>query len=358
MHRAFAFVLFASVSLAPLSAQWLRYPTPGLPRKADGKFDPSAPAPRTADGKPDFSGLWTRVSPKYGRNIAADLKTEDMKPWAVNHWQEAQESLEKGYMTVWCLPLGPGYSTGADSTGVEVMKILQTPKEIAILNEDLTYRQIYMDGRPLEKDPNPTFMGYSVGHWEGDTLVVETNGYNDKTWLDHSGHPHTDQLRMTERYRRPTFGRIDLDVTISDPGAYNKDFTVKVTAVLKPDSEMLEIVCAEGNMKPLSHWVGTAADLRKDEAQVPLETLQSYVGTYEEVAMPKLWRNAPRTLVISVEYGRLIGNMDGRGPQDLIANSTTDFTGLYGLGIEFATDNVGGLFVKHVSGLYRFLKKK
>src|ERR1700690_233560 len=108
------------------------------------------------------------------------------------------------------------------------MKVLQTAKEMPVEGEDLPSRQIFMDGRPLEKDPNPTWMGYSVGHWDGDTLVVESNGFNDKTWLDHSGHPHTDQLRVTERYRRRDLGHLDLDVTISDPAAYNRDFTVKV----------------------------------------------------------------------------------------------------------------------------------
>src|SRR6201992_2605 len=134
MHRAT--VLAISLVLGPLaSAQWLGYPTPGLPRKADGKVDLSAPAPRMPDGKPDFNGAWTRISPKYGRNIAADLKPEDMKPSTLDHYNEAQETLEKGYMNVESLPLGPGYTTAADSTGVEVMKILQTPREIAILNE-------------------------------------------------------------------------------------------------------------------------------------------------------------------------------------------------------------------------------
>src|SRR5581483_2584826 len=200
------------------------------------------PVPRTADGKPDLSGLWTRISPKYGRNIAADLKPEDVQPWAQKLVQERQENLEKDYMNVWCLPLGPGYATAADSTGTEMMKIIQTPQLIVILNPDLTYRQIYMDGRELEKDPNPSWMGYSVGHWEGDTLVVESNGFNDKTWLDHSGHPHTDQLRVTERYHRRDMGNLDLDVTISDPGAYAHPWTVSVRAELAADTEILEWV--------------------------------------------------------------------------------------------------------------------
>jgi hypothetical protein len=122
-------------------------------------------------GKPDLSDLWTKISPKYARNIAADLKPEEIQPWARAVLQEREENLRKDYMNVLCVPLGPDYSISAD---------------------DLTYRQIYMDGRALETAPNPSWMGYSVGHWDGDTLVVESFGFNDRTWLDHDGHPHTE----------------------------------------------------------------------------------------------------------------------------------------------------------------------
>ena len=174
-------IAIASVALsAPAAAQWLNYPTPGIPRTPDGKPNLGAPTPRTTDGKPDLSGLWTKISPKYSRNIAADLKPGDVQPWAEALVRKREEDLGKDYMNVHCLPLGPGYSTAADSTGAEMIKIIQTPALVIILNPDLTYRQVFLDGRPLEKAPNPSWMGYSVGHWDGDTLVVESNGFNDR----------------------------------------------------------------------------------------------------------------------------------------------------------------------------------
>ena len=344
----------------PLAGQWLNYPTPGMPRTADGKPNLSAPAPRTAEGTPDLSGLWNRISPKYARNIAADLKPEDIQPWARNLVQQRHESLEKDYMNVLCVPLGPGYATTADNTGAEQMKIIQTPALIMILNPDLTYRQIFMDGRKLETSPMPSWMGYSVGHWDGDTLVVESSGYNDRTWLDHDGHPHTEGLRVTERYHRRDFGNLDLDVTFADPKIYAKPWTVKVRAELAPDTEMIEWVCNEhGN--EMQHWVGQASDERKAAVNVDPAVLSKYAGTYVE--QPPLWRIEPRTVAISVSNGMLIGDMDGRGKQELIPISTTSFTGLYGLGVEFvvkAGDSgaPGQLFVKHVSGDYVFLRKK
>ena len=144
-------VALVSVALsATVAAQWLNQPTAGLPRTPDGKPNLSAPAPRTPDGKPDLSGLWTKISPKYSRNIAADLKPEDIQPWARSLVEQRREDLGKEYMNVQCVPLGPGYVTAADSTGAEMMKIVQTPGLIVILNPDLTYRQIFLDGRTLE----------------------------------------------------------------------------------------------------------------------------------------------------------------------------------------------------------------
>ena len=344
----------------PLSGQWLSYPTPGIPRTTDGKPNLSAPAPHTPDGKPDLSGLWNRISPKYARNVAADLKPEDIQPGAQALVQQRHESLEKDYMNVLCVPLGPGYATTADNTGAEQMKIVQTPALIMILNPDLTYRQVFMDGRKLETSPMPSWMGYSVGHWDGDTLVVESAGYNDRTWLDHDGHPHTEGLRVTERYHRRDFGNLDLDVTFSDPKVYAKPWTVKVRAELAPDTEMIEWVCNEhGN--EMQHWVGKASDERKAAVNVDPAVLSEYVGTYVE--QPPLWRIEPRTVTISVSNGTLVGDMDGRGKQELIPVSPTSFTGLYGLGVEFVVKAGNSraseqLYVKHVSGDYVFLRKK
>jgi len=337
-----------------LAAQWLTLPTRGIPRTADGKPNLSAPAPRASDGRADLSGLWTKVSPKYSRNIAADLKPEDIQPWARELVEERRENLGKEYMNVKCVPLGPGYATAADSTGAEMMRIVQTPALIVILNPDLTYRQIHLDGRALERSPNPTWMGYSVGRWEGDTLVVESFGFNDKTWLDHDGHPHSEKLRVTERYRRRDFGNLDVEVTFTDPDVYTKPFTVAVRAVFAADTEMLEWVCTEG-ANGLERWVGKASDERKGEVAVAPEILARYVGTYEE--QRPFWRTVARVVRIEVANGRLVGDMDGRGKVPLISLSPTDFTGLYGLGVEFIDGGAGGLFVKHVSGNYRFIRK-
>src|SRR5579864_3413324 len=230
---------------APLAAQWLNHPTPGIPRTPAGKPNLAAPAPRTPDGKPDLSGLWNKISPKYARNIAADLKPGDVQPWAEALVRQRTENLEKDYMNVLCVPLGPGYSTAADSTGTEMMKIVQTPTLILILNPDLTYRQIFLDGRKLETDPNPSWMGYSVGHWDGDTLVVESFGFNDRTWLDRDGHPHSEALRLTERYRRRDFGHLAIEVTVNDSAVYAHPWTVALGAELAADTELLEAVCNE-----------------------------------------------------------------------------------------------------------------
>ncbi|HEY1308058.1 MAG TPA: hypothetical protein VGF24_31110 [Vicinamibacterales bacterium] len=352
--KVFVIVLVAIVSSAPLSAQWLSQPTQGIPRTADGKPNLDAPVPRTPDGKPDLSGLWTRISPKYSRNIAADVNPGDIQPWARTLVERRREDLGKDYMNVRCLPLGPGYTTAADSTGAEMMKIVQTPGLILLLNPDLTYRQVFLDGRTLESAPNPNWMGYSVGRWEGDTLVVESNGFNDRTWLDHDGHPHTEQLRTTERYRRTNIGSLTIDVTFSDPGAYAKPWTVSVRAALAPDTEMIEWVCNE-SPHGVEHWVGKASDERKGEVQVDPAILAKYVGTYVE--QPPFWRAIARVVEITVADGKLVADMDGRGKVTLIATSDTEFSGLYGLGVGFTQGGSGGLFVKHVSGNYRFARK-
>ncbi len=354
MNASLIAVVTVAFLSAPLAAQWLTQPTAGIPRTPDGKPNLSAPAPRTPDGKPDLSGLWNKISPKYHRNITADLKPEDIQSWAHAVVEKRREDLGREYMNVVCVPLGPGYATSADITGAEMMKIVQTPGLILILNPDLTYRQIFLDGRALESAPNSSWMGYSVGHWDGDTLVVESFGFNDRTWLDHDGHPHTEALRMTERYRRRDFGHLELEVTLSDPAVYARPWTVAVRAELAADTEMIEFVCNENN-RSLEHWVGKASDERKNEVQVAPDILAKYVGTYEE--QPPLWRALPRVIEITFSDGRLLANMDGRGKVPLIASSETAFAGLYGLGVEFVRAGSVGLFVKHVSGNYRFARK-
>src|SRR6266849_9037681 len=209
--KIFTTVILLTTLARPLEAQWLERRTPGIPRTADGKPNLNVQAPRTADGKLDLTGLWQVISPDGAvGNVAlrkpGDLQPADIQPWAQTLVQQRSENFGVDNPRYKCLPDGPNYSTGGG-----MKRILQTPAMIAILQEDLTYRPIHMDGRALEKDPNPSWMGYSVGHWEGDTLVVESNGYNDRTWLL-GGYAHTEALRMTERVRRPR----TVEVTFSD----------------------------------------------------------------------------------------------------------------------------------------------
>jgi hypothetical protein len=244
-------VLMAAVAVSTVSAQWLKIPTPNVPKTADGKPNLTAPAPRLANGKPDLQGIW-EPNPKYLRNLAADLKEGDvqMLPWAaavVNERKDGARAKEEPDAN--CLPQGV---PKIDAAPVP-WKILQLPNEIVILYEAFTqFRQIFMDGRPLPADPNPTWLGYSVGHWDGDTLVVESNGFNGRAWLDQLGHPATESLKVTEKFRRKDFGHLEIEITIDDPKTYTKPWTVKEDPHLLLDSELLEFVCAE-NEKDIKH---------------------------------------------------------------------------------------------------------
>jgi hypothetical protein len=199
-----------------LCAQWLHLRTPGIPRTSDGQPNLAAPAPRTLDGKPDLSGLW-RGAPNlaapypYVVDVIQDIKDEAIfKPAAEDVLHERLAAFGRDWPPRHCLPFGPAESL----TGT--YRIIQSPTVVALLfNAEVgdDYRQIYLDGRELPKDPNPTWRGYSVGHWEEDTLVVETIGFNDRSWLDMAGHPHSERLHVTERFHRVDFGHMDLQVT-------------------------------------------------------------------------------------------------------------------------------------------------
>ena len=236
-------------------AQWINFPTAGAPRLADGKVNLDAPAPKLANGTPDLSGVWRQPNGvKYTVNIAADMKPEDVpfRPEAAAIFKQHQDSISKDDPVGYCLPPGVPEMNSVPYP----YKIVQYPREIVILYEAFwTYRQIFMDGRALPKDPNPSWWGYSVGHWEGDTLVVESAGFNDKTWIDTGGRPHSDQMKVTERYRRRDFGHIDYQVTIDDPKMYTKPWTVNYPITYMPDSELIEYVCTENN-KDVQHLVG------------------------------------------------------------------------------------------------------
>ncbi|HEV2198284.1 MAG TPA: hypothetical protein VGR73_00575 [Bryobacteraceae bacterium] len=353
--NAFIVAIILSILSAPLGAQWLNHATPGIPRTADGKPNLTAPAPHTPDGKPDLSGLWQRIESPYAENIAADLKPAEVQPWAQDLVKERVEDLSKQHMSVQCLPLGPNYTNSARMT-----KIVQTPNLVVMLDEGLAYRQIFTDGRPLETEPNPSWMGYSVGHWDGDTLVVESFGYNDRTWLDHGGHPHTQALRVTERYRRPDFGHLQIEMTLNDPAIYARPWTVKLKAALAADTELLEDVCNEDGGSRRQHYVGKASDEKKTEAQVAPEVLTKYAGTYEE---QDVWGQGPhpRMIEITVAGGKLFAELRGREKIQLVAQSNTHFTGFFNWQIDFVPGSDGVpsyLNEVHVSGNYRYRRVK
>ena len=242
-------VVFAT--WVPLSAQWLHYPTPGIPRTADGKPNLSAPAPKTADGKPDLSGIWTGAEDKFFRDLTTGGPPAPMQPWAAALFKQRKENLEKGHPSERCL----GHGVTDYDTAATPRRIIQTPNVIAMLFESYNhYRQILMDGRPLPKTTQPSYMGSSVGKWEGDTLVVDTTGLNDQGWLDMDGHPQSETTHNTERFHRRDFGHIDLQLTIEDPSAYTKPWSASVVLNYLPDEELIEDICE--NEKDFSHLVG------------------------------------------------------------------------------------------------------
>jgi hypothetical protein len=237
------------------SAQWDPYPWKHVPRTADGKVDLKAPAQRTAYGKPDLSGFWMpEDSVKHLLNLAADLKPEDvpLQTWARDVYNARIANNGKDHPGASCLPSGiPEKDNIPDG-----LKLVQTEDLVLLLHESRTiYRQIFTDGRPLPKNPQPTWMGYSIGHWDKDQLVVETIGQNGKTWLDMRGLPGTEALRVTERFSRPNIGHMNIDVTIDDPRAYTKPWTVQLAWTLLPDTDLIESICEENNRDP-AHMVG------------------------------------------------------------------------------------------------------
>ena len=321
MHKLAMILCATSVSL---TAQWPNRPTPGMPRTPGGKPDLSAPAPRSNDGKPDLSGVWQVRNFSSLFYITGDMKPEEMRPWAAAIYKQREDDYRRDTDGIACLPPGPKAGIGVGSTP---MKIVQTANLVVVLYEYQTiFRQIFTDGRALPEDPNPTWMGYSVGHWEGDTLVVTTAGYNDRTTLDLAGHPHTEALRLTERYHRRDFGHLDLQVTFDDPKAYTRPWTLPIVFDLIPEGDLIEYVCENERDKP--HLIGKSGE----EFHVPAGVLAQYAGTYEAPAAP---------VVVSLEGSRLMIDM-GAGKMPLIAHAENSFT-MEGTGVEFVKDAKGAV---------------
>jgi hypothetical protein len=317
-------------------AQWLKLPTPGIPRLADGKPNLEAPAPRTADGKPDFSGIWKNDGgDRLYNNIAADLTPGDVAPWADALYQQRKVEFGKDSMETLCQPMGPQYLT----TRFRMFRIVQTPAMILMLYEDLVHRTIFMDGRSLESDPNPTWLGYSVGRWDGDTLVVESNGYTDRVWLDFDGHPHTEALRITERYTRRNLGRIDVQVSMDDPKAYPNGIRFTMPMKFQPDTEILEMVC-ENHSRSRERIAKTKAE---QPVTVPAATLSGYVGVYDLVDE----KSGDKTVAaVTLEGGTLYLNYDAKGKEALVPLSATSFS-WSGAAMEFVARTSGPELLIH-----------
>jgi hypothetical protein len=265
-------LLLAASCGAP--AQWLNYPTPGTLRTRDGKPNLTAPARRAANGKPDLSGVWqveptpvdemkrlfgdlsafgalgdsTSAFSKYLVDILVDFKPEE-SPLRPEFANVLRQRAKEDTPLLHCLPIG----VPADDLIPGPFKIIQTPGLILIRNEyENSFRQVYTDGRKPPADPDPLWLGYSVGKWDGDTLQVDTVGFNDKSWLDGSGHPHSESLHVVERFHRRDFGHMDMEISIDDPKVYTKPFSIKFTQLLLPDTDVTEYFCNE-NEKDRPH---------------------------------------------------------------------------------------------------------
>jgi len=275
MKTIVAAVVFVVTASPLLLAQWPKYTPPGAPKAADGKVTLSGPPPRTADGKVDLSGVWETNQGRRGRGpapVAAEGTGElppsgsifgnigdqiqggaPYQPWAAELVKKRMADNSKDNPDAHCLPMGVMQMTSHPYP----KKIIQTPTQVILIYEGsgTTVREVFLDGRPLPKaeDVEPWWNGYSVGRWEGNTLVVETIGFMDDGWLDVRGSPFTSAGKMTERFRRPTYGSLAIEVTIEDPKAYTKPFTATVNNHLLPETQLIEFVCID---KSAQHYVG------------------------------------------------------------------------------------------------------
>jgi hypothetical protein len=284
-----AFIILATpLALTPLAAQWIKHPTAGVPRKADGKVNMSAPPPRLANGKPDFSGIWATGEPNARRtgelsspkqapgprepqspnsqqgpvdataitasrqmaNIGVDLPGGlPYQPWLVPIVRERTDNLAKDDPHIKCWPDNFIRAYGMP----HLLKFLHSPNLLVMLNEmNAGYRQVFTDGRPLPEDPNPSLQGYSSGKWSGDTLVIDTIGFRDDTWIDWNGSVLTEAAKVQERIRRPDFGNLEIQVTVDDPKAYTKPWTVTLKQRIVVDTELIDEMCLE-NEQSLKH---------------------------------------------------------------------------------------------------------
>ncbi|HSP68392.1 MAG TPA: hypothetical protein VLN48_11735 [Bryobacteraceae bacterium] len=279
-------LLGAALASTHLAAQWVKVPTPGVPRKADGKVNMSAPPPRLADGKPDFSGIWMTgepnmpqpgglsspkeaASPRQPQNLSdnagdqSDIRASRQmanigvdltgglpyQPWLVPIVKERTENLAKDDPHIRCWPDNFIRAYGMP----HLLRFVHTPNLLVVLNEmNAGYRLVYTDARPLPEDPNPSLQGYSSAKWSGDTLVVDSIGFRDDTWIDWNGSVLTQSAKVQERIRRPDFGHLEIQVTVDDPKAYTRPWTVTLRQRIVVDTELIDEICLE-NEQSLQH---------------------------------------------------------------------------------------------------------
>ena len=263
MRMLIAVILTTLIIGAPAFGQWEQDPDKSVPRTDTGEPDLTAPAPRAADGKLDLTGVWMTVAdlipqgfelvegelplPRHLMDVMADLEpgAVEMKPWAAELVEERLASRGLVDPVAYCKPWG----VTQHATNALPYKIVQTPDLIVILNEqDTVFRQVFLDGREPVEDPVPRWLGYSTGRWDGDELVVDTTGFTEETWLDAMGHPHTESLHLTERFRRRDAGHLEIETTVDDPETYSQPFTYTVTATITPDDDLLEFFCTDNEI--------------------------------------------------------------------------------------------------------------
>jgi hypothetical protein len=247
MKRVLLVLTVAFFVTASPGAQWLKIPTPGIPRLPNGRADLGAPAPRTANGRASLAGLWKPVPARLIGDVTTGLPRGEKlpyQPWAEKVYQERLANLAKDDPTSNCIVGGVPRSDFVPYP----FKILEMPGMVVILYEAIhSYRQVFTDGRALPKDPSPAWFGYSVGRWDGDAFVVDSLGFNDNVWLDNAGNPATESLRVTERFVRRDFGHMDIEITIDDPKTYTRPWKVTQPLVYQPDDELIEYICDENN---------------------------------------------------------------------------------------------------------------
>ncbi|HEY8555498.1 MAG TPA: hypothetical protein VIL43_13290 [Burkholderiales bacterium] len=260
LPAAAAVLLAAALAASPSRAQWIGYPTAGVPRTADGKADMTAPAPRTADGKPDLSGIWIsdrtppgEETPSDGLNLPSGRQMANIgidlpggklpyRPWLAElvERRTARQSIDDPHIR--CLPDNFLRAYGLP----HMLKFVQTPDLLVVLNEmNAGYRQVFLDGRALPEDPTPSWQGYSSGRWVGDTLVIDTIGVRDDTWIDWNGSVITEAAKVREEIRRPDFGHLQIRVTVDDPKAYTEPWTVTLNQRIVVDAELIDEICLE-----------------------------------------------------------------------------------------------------------------